>query len=99
MVDNVKEVKIAIKVVISKNQSFYKSLRSNKLAESFKACNLEFSNQGSFPNSTDSKTYLGLLSKITIADSLSKLGSTQLIKLTGITLDIKRLVKIGDLNS
>jgi hypothetical protein len=80
VVDNVKEVKIAIKVVISKNQSFYKSLRSNKLAESFKACNPEFSNQGAFLTLQAAKHKQNPFNKIITVDSLFKLGSTQLVK-------------------
>ena len=57
VVDIVKEVKIAIKAVISRIKAATNLLGLISSFSLFKACNLEFSNQGSFPNSTGSKTY------------------------------------------
>ena len=55
--DNVKEVKIAIKAVIPRIKAATNLLGLISSFSLFKACNPEFSNQGSFPNSTGSKTY------------------------------------------
>ena len=54
--DNAKEVKIAIKAVIPKISAATNLLGLISSFSLFKVCNPEFSNQGSFPNSTDSKT-------------------------------------------
>jgi hypothetical protein len=54
--DNAKEVKIAIKAVIPKISAASNLLGLINLFSLFKVCNPEFLNQGTFPNSTGSKT-------------------------------------------
>ena len=80
MVDNVKEVKIAIKAVIPRIKAATNLLGLISSFSLFKACNPEFSNQGAFLTLQAAKHKQNLFNKIITVDFLFKLGSTQLVK-------------------